>query len=241
MGVTSTGMTPAPGGTCPGGADGGEAGRLVPVDGTRPRILTPDTPDVRGALGANVEVGICHELEQGMEAMRRALSEPLRSGENAGFLRNDAKLAVIFVSDEDDHSGFGVEDYLAFLLALKGEGGARAHAIVDIGSGCPEGAGRADRIIELVQGTQGIVESICPADWSGALAAIADEVFTFRTAFSLSGTPDGDGVVVVVNGEVADPAAYRYDAGSNSVDFAPGSEPPAGAAIEIRYTASCGT
>lgn len=241
VGVTSTGMTPAPAGGCPGGADGGEAGRLIPVDDSRPRILTPATPDVRGVLAANVEVGICHELEQGMEAMRHALSDPLRAGANAGFLRPDAKLAVIFVSDEDDHSGFAVSDYLAFLLAHKGEGGARVHAIVDIGSGCPEGAGRAERIIELVQGTGGIVESICPEDWSAAMAAIADDVFTFRSAFSLSAVPDADGITVVVDGAEVDPSEYRYDPGSNSVAFAPGSEPPAGTAIEIRYTASCGS
>lgn len=241
IGVTSTGLTPAPAGGCPGGADGGEAGRLVPVDESRPRLLTPATPDVRGVLAQNTQVGICHELEQGMEAMRRALSEPLRSGENAGFLRNEAKLGVIFVSDEDDHSGFAPGDYLAFLLGLKGEGGARAYAIVDVGSGCLEGAGRAERLIELVQGTHGIVESICAADWSSAMAAIADDLFTFRTAFSLASVPNGEGIVVVVDGSEADPSTYRYDPGSNSVSFLPGNTPPPGTRIEVRYTAACGS
>ena len=241
IGVTSTGMTPAPAGGCPGGADGGEAGRLVPVDGSRPRVLDPATPDVRSVLAQNLQVGVCHELEQGMEAMRRALGEPLRSGENAGFLRDDAKLAVIFVSDEDDHSGIAPEDYLAFLVGLKGEGGARAYAIVDIGTGCPEGAGRAERLIELVLGTHGLVESICAEDWSAAMAAIAADVFTFRTAFSLSAVPDGAGIEVSVDGEVADPSTYRYDPGSNSVAFAPGHAPAPGARIEVRYTAACGT
>lgn len=240
IGVTSTGITPAPAGGCPGGADGGEAGRLAPVDESRPRVLTPATPDARGVLAASSQVGICHELEQGMEAMRRALSEPLRSGENAGFLRNDAKLAVIFVSDEDDHSGFAPDDYLAFLLALKGEGGAQVHGIVDIGSGCLEGAGRADRIIDLAQKTGGVVAPLCPVDWSPAMAAIAEEIFGFRTAFSLSATPNEEGVVVVVGGVEADPSTYRYDPASNSVSFAPGQTPAAGTSIEIRYTAACG-
>lgn len=241
IGVTSTGMTPAPSApACPGGADGGEAGRLVPVDGSRPRLLTPATPDVREVLAENVVVGTCHELEQGMEAMRLALSEPLRSGHNAGFLRADAKLGVIFVSDEDDHSGFAVSDYLAFLRTLKGEGGARVHAVVDLGGACPEGAGRANRIIELVQGTHGLAETICEADWSGALAKIAADLFTFRTAFSLSAQPDADGIVVFVDGAEADPSTYRHDPGSNSVSFAPGNQPRPGAVVEVRYTARCG-
>src|SRR5205085_2227654 len=64
--VTSSGMTPYTAGfsQCPGGAQGGEAGRFFPVDGSRPRLLTPTTPDVRGALFANTAVGTCHWNEQ---------------------------------------------------------------------------------------------------------------------------------------------------------------------------------
>jgi hypothetical protein len=40
--------------------------------------------------------------ERGLAAMRRALSEPLRSGWNAGFLRATARLAVVMISDEED-------------------------------------------------------------------------------------------------------------------------------------------
>src|SRR5205807_6448159 len=41
--VTTTGMYPFTGGFdhCPGGAEGGEAGRLVPVNNERPRLPTP--------------------------------------------------------------------------------------------------------------------------------------------------------------------------------------------------------
>ena len=48
-------------------------------------------------------------FEQPLEAMRRALdgSNP----ENAGFLRDDAMLAVIIMSDEDDCSAFSTEIY----------------------------------------------------------------------------------------------------------------------------------
>ena len=42
--------------------------------------------------------------ERGFEAVQTALTEPLLSGENAGFLRDEAALTVIVVSDEDDDS-----------------------------------------------------------------------------------------------------------------------------------------
>src|SRR5207248_1272634 len=53
--ITTTGMQAFTSGftQCPGGAQGGEGGRFFPVDNSRPRLLTPATPDVRGALSAH--------------------------------------------------------------------------------------------------------------------------------------------------------------------------------------------
>lgn len=242
LGVTTTGLVPgASAPACPGGADGGEAGRLFPVDGSRPRIVSSATPDARGVFAANTQVGFCQELEQGMEAMRLALTDPVRSGSNAGFLRSDTKLAVVFVADEDDHSGFPPEEYASFLLSLKGEGGAIAHAIVDTGEGCPEGAGRGDRLIELALSTGGVVESICRRDWTAAIQEIARRSFSMRTSFSLSGIPDDAGLTVRVDGRIADPSTYRYEPSSNSVTFSPGNEPRPGAVIDVEYTRRCGS
>ncbi len=43
-------------------------------------------------------------LEQQLEAMQSALDETAAGGANAGFLRDDSLLAVVFVTDEDDCS-----------------------------------------------------------------------------------------------------------------------------------------
>ncbi len=144
-GVTSTGLVARNNNgtlTCGGGAGGGESGRLLPIDNSRPRI-------VRGAvsqastLQANLQAGICHNLVQGLEAARAALSPPLvdsaddpRTSEpadgNAGLLRSSARLAVIFLADEDDNSGFDADGYVQFLRELKGQAMShrvQAHAI----------------------------------------------------------------------------------------------------------------
>lgn len=42
--------------------------------------------------------------EAGLETAQLALSEPMLSGPNAGFLRDDAILAILFLTDEDDQS-----------------------------------------------------------------------------------------------------------------------------------------
>jgi len=94
---------------------------------------------------ANTTIGMCHYDEQPYEAARRALSPPLvdhaddpRTPEpddgNLGFLRPDADLAIIFVTDEPDQStshGLTPSGYISFFRSLKpGRAGmVRLHAI----------------------------------------------------------------------------------------------------------------
>ena len=222
---------------CPGGANGAEAGRFFPVDGSNPRIITPATPNGAQVLAENTQVGLCHQEEEGMQAMRLALSEPLLSGENAGFLREEANLSVLFISEEDDHSGYPVADFVAFLNGLKGLGGARANALVDVDNRCADTSGVATRYMELVSATGGVAASICGGNWAGVFANVAAQAFTPRTAFVLSQTPDGAGMEVTVNGVQSPPTDWTYDPRSNSITFS--NAPPPGARITVDYTASC--
>src|SRR5690606_14392535 len=59
----------------PGGANGVEDGRLFPIDGSHPRILTPATPDVERHWRHNVQVGTCFDFNQesALEAALQAL------------------------------------------------------------------------------------------------------------------------------------------------------------------------
>ncbi|HEY0838704.1 MAG TPA: hypothetical protein VGD74_00820, partial [Vulgatibacter sp.] len=239
--VTTSGVTDAPNGqfVCPGGVMGNEAGRFFPVDEARPRIVTASTPGGRQVLADNTQVGFCHELEQGLEAMRLALSEPLVSGINGGFLRPDTRLSILFVGDEDDHSGYPASTYVDFLRQTKGLGGAVVNALVDTGEGCPEGAGVARRYIDVANTSGGVVASICATDWNGIMRQIADRSFGAPPGFVLSSTPGPAGVQVFVNGAPAAPGSWRFDAGSNSVIFNRGREPAAGTEIEVSYEAKC--
>jgi hypothetical protein len=249
--VTTTGLQPVSGEpNCPGGADGGEAGRFFPVDNTRPRIVTPTTPDGVAVLQDNVQVGLCHHLEQGMEAMKLALSRPLvdqaddaRTAEprdgNAGFLRREAALAVIFVSEEDDRSGARVSEYDDFLRGLKGEGGATVHAIVDVDSTCTDASGVATRYGELVQDTGGTARSICTKDFTGIFRAIADDAYKAHNTFHVSRPTNGGDMKVKVDGREIPKTDWWYDPGSGNLGFMAGKEPPVGADIEVSYTATC--
>lgn len=83
------------------------AGALVSAAG-RPRILRAGSPTLVQDFVASVAVGTGGSpKEQGLRALRLALSDRIADGKNAGFLRPGARLAVILVSDEDDCSEMG--------------------------------------------------------------------------------------------------------------------------------------
>ncbi|HET9597128.1 MAG TPA: vWA domain-containing protein [Anaeromyxobacteraceae bacterium] len=93
------------------------AGRLVAVDPatgrlrwdpatgafTGNRILAAGSPTLVADFKANVRVGTGGSgKEQGLAAIRLALTDRIVDGTNAGFLRPGARLAVVILSDEDD-------------------------------------------------------------------------------------------------------------------------------------------
>ncbi|NMO17202.1 choice-of-anchor D domain-containing protein [Pyxidicoccus fallax] len=252
--VTTTGIQPSPqsdpANDCPGGALGGEAGRFFPADNTFNRILTSAMPDLAEQLQRNVQVGKCAEVEEGFEAMRRALSRPLvnnaddprtrlpRDG-NAGFLRDEAALVVLFVSDEDDHSPDAVETYVQWAQELKGVNQpqrATFYAIAPPANGCDTAGGAGTRYAEATARTGGEVVTVCAPDYRPLLRAVADKAFSAQTRFPLSEEPTPGTIVVEVNGSPVT-TGWSYDGASNSVVFA--NVPGPGARISITYRRSC--
>ncbi len=247
--VTTTGINPESN-NCPGGAQGGEAGRLFPVDGSSERILTNQTPDLIARLQNNSQVGLCASVERGFEAVRRALSDPLVGGAddprtpqpndgNAGFLRDEAALVVVFVGDEDDHSPDSVATYVRFLQAKKGEFQPQRmtiYAIAPTADACPTAGGAGTRYAEAAIHTGGEVLSVCAPDYAPLLRDVANKAFSPQNRFPLSELPDPGTVAVRINGT---PVAHgwSYDAATNSVVLAP--SPAAGTKVEISYRRAC--
>ena len=256
IGVTTTGLDPSSGGwsQCGGGAEGGENGRLFPVDGANPRIITPQTPNAPGVFASNTRVGVCHWNEQGLEAAYRALSEPLlhslddprtphANDGNGGFLRDDARLAIIFVTDEEDFSAQPVPFYETYFKSLKDNDPAKLSISAIAGprdlATCPTASSSGTRYIQLAQSTDGVVESICTPNWAESLRKLSDTTFGAKRRFPLSEEPaDPEQIVVRVNG-VEVTTNWQYDSATNSVIFDVGHAPPPGAYIEITYPLGC--
>lgn len=182
--------------------------------------------------------------EEGLEAAELALTEPLASGHNAGFLREEAWLTVIFLTDEDDGSNEAIEHYRTFFLNLKGAHGARmvrVNAITGGLSGCSGAYGPAQaapRYDAVVSDTNGVSEAICTPPWGRSLTALGGDGYGYRFAFPLAGTPSGP-MEVRVGGVLVPPADYAYDAPSTTLIFTPSATPRPGLQVEVRYLDGC--
>jgi hypothetical protein len=249
VGVTTTGIQ-AVSNACPGGAQGGEAGRFFPADNSNERMMTHLTPGLGAELSQNANVGQCAIVEQGFEAVRRALSDPLvsraddpRTGlpndGNAGFLRTDATLLLVFVGDEDDNSPDDVATYVRFLQTTKGESQPQrvtAFAIAPTDRVCNTAGGSGSRYADLARRTGGEVLDICASDYAPLLRTVANRAFNPQDRFPLSELPEVASIQVRVNG-VLQTSGWSYDSTGNAIVFS--TRPPPGAAIEVFYRRAC--
>ncbi len=214
------------------------------------RLITPDEqPSATQAFSAIVSQGINGSgTERGLEAAYLALSSPVITGWNNGFLRTNAYLALIFLSDEEDQSSNAVDFYVNYFLAIKGFRNTNlfsASAIVgDVPGGCAT-AEAGSRYAATAERSGGIFESICTADWAQSLQNLGLSVFGYKSRFFLTNQPVAGTVEVIVDGVPVDavgPAGqvrWTYDPATNTVNFAPLAIPEPGSEITITYRPEC--
>lgn len=213
-----------------------------------PRILTAQTANVEMVLAQRItSVGVGSMISEGMEAARLALTPPLATtGANAGFLRPDAALLVIFTSNEDDDSPMMVAQYASFLNGLKGAGNddrVAANVIVSSATVCtiPMGSALyAGRYLGLAPLTGGVSEHICDASYQSGVSTTPP--IDRPTTFALSARADPATIVVTVDGSNVPSNAganWSYDAVNNAVEFTTAAAPDLGLVVEIDYSIAC--
>ena len=209
------------------------------------RVLSSQMEDAQEIFEEMVVVGISGSgIEMGLEAAHQALSEPLISNENSGFLREDANLSLIFVSDEDDLSPMSTPDYLRFFTDLKGDAAYRDHNMMNIsavvGKDRPPYDGAAScssdsgvgyygpRYIELASKTEGSLESICDDDFSEIAQELGLTASGLKLNFILSSPADSSSLKVSLYAEESDDSLiaelvqgedYTFDVEENSIVF----------------------
>ena len=155
---------------------------------------------------------------------------------NADFLRDDALLHIVYISDEADSGPVTWLDVVQNLRSKKGsEHLVMISAIIGpVPSGCSTelnsaspGHGYAEAAVE----THGGIVSLCD-DWAPELNIIATYDIV-RDTFSLVGIPDPSTITVLVDG-VRRTTGWYYMTDSNSVTFS--ADPPrSGQTVDITF------
>ncbi|MBL8914867.1 MAG: choice-of-anchor D domain-containing protein, partial [Archangium sp.] len=256
IGVTTTTEAATeciPGFGCVSNNSKGPEGKLVVDMPTGLKFVKPTTPAVSSVFSRLVNVGTDGAGgETALACATLALTPPVISGHNNGFVRTDANLAVVVISDASDQSTQPVTYYQNLLVNVKGFQRLSyfTFSAVTPRLGTPPGnctydetGANSTRYDPVVTFTSGVQDEICNSNWAATLQNLGRTAFGYRTQFYLNNQPDQAmaQIVVRVNGMVVPPGptTWEYDAASNSIKFNTGSTPQPGVPLEIQYIQSC--
>lgn len=211
-------------------------------------IIDQSHPDPEGALAGQVMMGTGGSAnEKGIEMAYESLSSSTAAGPGGHFFRANAKLVVIFVSDEPDFSYGGWGSYVSFFDTIKPHGDFIPYGVIgDYPGGCQYQYGSSWRSVlpgigywDIINHYGGNWYSICATDWGVQLQDLAEEVTTRRSFELDEHDPIESTIIVYVNGQVV--TEWEYNNTDNSVNFNEGHIPEEGQTITIDYAVwGCG-
>jgi len=210
-------------------------------------VVTPLSPDPVYDIAvqiANVGTnGSAHE--RGLLYSYRATQPGADAGPTSSFLRSDALLVFVYISDERDYSSGNWTDYANYFNSLKGDPAkVIAHAVAgDYPNGCSwtdpntgytrpiqYGAGYYD----IVQYYGGQYYSLCATDWGQQMQSLAlNSVVVLDYPLEEEGVIESS-ISVTINGQSSSDWSYDFD--TNSVILSQNNAPEEGDEIEITYS-----
>lgn len=207
-------------------------------DGCGSEVLTIDTPDYQGKFAAAVSGGDPNGryAEAGLIVSQMALEQTGDGQCNDGFLRPNALLHIIAVSDEPEQSPYDWTTYIDWFRSLKSNPEHVKFSAVagPLPSGCDWGGNTASAgtgYNEAVAATGGVFLPLC-SSWADSVQELADATITEKR-FKLSVEPYVPSIVVEVDGVVSN--QWTYDETTNEVVFRDGFEPHEGQVIDVAY------
>jgi hypothetical protein len=233
-----------------------------------PKVVTSQMPNAEALFKDQVRDGTTGGYEgMSCEAVM-ALTAPYITDPtiNAGFLRPDAVLAVVAVTDAEDQCPAAATVYENQLRNVKGAQHANlmSYNVIgpfspqapggcsyDCGTGCSEDLSKH---LYLINSFSGVKDEICTTNWSTTLENLGKTAFGYRTNFFLTAEPDLTGgntiVIKIDHGDGAGPQTldptdsrgapvWSYDSVSNSVVFQPLFVPAPGDVMTVTYHVAC--
>lgn len=206
------------------------------VEAQFPLVPGDDIVDAEDMYNA---MGVGHR-EEGFDATYEYI---VNNPYSSTWMRSDAALLVVYVSDEedqsDDHfpvvSDFNVwygsqrggSVFIASVINLDSAESVCAHTVnaIDVG----------DRYMEATNYFAGTIVDICSDDWSPGVTDASNQVDPYEE-WTLSHVPYPDSIRVFIDTQLN--ADWTYDAATNTVQFTV--LPPAGSLVEIGYIIDAG-
>ena len=143
------------------------------------------------------------------------------------FLREDSRLFIIFISDEDEQSSISVEGFLEFLKSLRPLASISAYGVLKEGN-CGNSnfkGSRYDRF--MMQLTRSITYSICSDDYGLVLSDLSEDIAKKLTTskIHLTSIPIAETIQVfydeevIPNGIASQGGFWLYNALENTISF----------------------
>jgi hypothetical protein len=226
------------------------------------RWISPETPDLVNKFKNNVRLGINGSgYEMPLSVLVTSIDKAATGQWNEGFFREDAFLAVVVVTDEDEADStthdISVSNYPSTMATrltnlenklntLKGS--AANYSLYAITSPspaqCPSAYQTGTAVMAAATRFGGETGNICN-DFSTTLNHIGGNILSRATRFHLLQPPDGD-IRIYVNGveypkDSTHTNGWDYLAASQDVEFYGNYIPPSGSSISVTYVPAAPT
>ena len=183
-------------------------------------VLTSSTSNYASRFSTAVSAGGGSYTEAGLIVMSRAVDKTDSGDCNDNFMRSDAMLHIIMVSDEPEQSPGSWSDYVTAVIAKKGStANVRMSAIAGpVPGGCATadpGTGYSD----AVNATGGVFLSICSSWSSSSNLQMLAEASVSQATYELSRTPVESTIEVTVDGVNAASSLWTFDSATNTLTF----------------------
>lgn len=219
-------------------------------------VMDKNTPNLSSVFETNIKQGT---LGSGDERAFESIKQTLLESANANFRREEAFLAIIIVSDEEDFSGsttqfenasnnFTVQSYADFLNSYTKSnlyGNNFSVNVISVDSDACKSQLSSDgfarkistRLPQLADLTGGVKSSIC-SNFGSTLQLISDSIIQLSSVFKLNREPQTDTIKVVVDGvEIGQDGTngWTYNPTDWTITFHGTSVPGANADINITF------
>ena len=195
-------------------------------------ILTPTTPDyaslfAAAAVEGDDPGGLATLSEKLLQLTDVALSKTGPGECNAGFLRPDARLHVILVSDEPNRSPLSWNAYLGNYQSLLADPDLLTVSAIIDQSNCSLGG---EGYPEIVYATSGMVLDLC-GSWAPQIGQLGATTVQYLDSLQLAEPAAEETLQIRVDGQVD--TTWTYDEATNALSFSP--PLGEGSTVEVDY------